>query len=304
MTNYLPVILLTASSCFATVAHAQDRGFFAEAEIAAGRDIVPPDVIESGLDQDRLEGLLQGNVRMGYDINPLLQVNLSAGAEVFPVDNLYNRYRIGPGIRGDIPMTKDNRTRLRLGAGYEYVFGDDGRVFDRVRADVQLIHRHSRKHATTGRVRYGFRNQSEERFTGFDQSEWLVELRHNWRPDGGQTAINISLLGLRHKADDDRFSYDGYGLRLTGRTPMGERMTGFGQFSIVQRDYDDSFSNEFPRKRSDTSTRVRAGLEYQASQRILLFAEGGYANTNSNIPVRDYDGFIGRIGARIPLAGK
>src|SRR5690606_28778509 len=124
MTNYLPVILLTASSCFATVAHAQDRGFFAEAEIAAGRDIVPPDVIESGLDQDRLEGLIQGNVRMGYDINPLLQVNLSAGAEVFPVDNLYNRYRIGPGIRGDIPMTKDNRTRLRLGAGYEYVFGD------------------------------------------------------------------------------------------------------------------------------------------------------------------------------------
>jgi len=304
MKKHLLAILLVSPFCHVISAHAQDSGFFAEAEIAAGQDIVPPDIIESGLDQERLEGVLQGNLQMGYDVTSLLQLNLSAGAEIYPVDSLYNRYRIGSGIQGDIPMNRDGRTRIRLGADYEYVFGEDGRVFDRVRGDAQLIHRHSREHTTTGRVRYGFRNQSEERFTGFDQSEWLLELRHNWRPGGGQTAINISLLGLRHNADADRFSYEGYGFRLTGRTALTKRLTGFGKFSLVQRDYDDLFSNEFPRNRSDTNTRIRAGLEYQASQRLHLFAEGGYADTNSNIPVRDYDGFIGRIGARIPFAGK
>ncbi|MEW4467668.1 outer membrane beta-barrel protein [Parasphingorhabdus sp. JC815] len=304
MKKHLLMILVAVPSCHAVAARAQDSGFFAEAEIAAGRDIVPPDIIESGLDQDRLEGLVQGNVKIGYDVTSLLQLNLSTGTELYPVDSLYNRYRIGSGVRGDIPLAKDGRTRIRLAADYEYVFGEDGRVFDRIRGGAQLIHRHSPEHSTIGRLRYGYRNQSEERFAGFDQSEWLAELRHNWRPGGGQTAINISLLGLRHIADDDRFSYDGYGFRLTGRTALTKRLTGFGKFSIVQRDYDDAFSNEFPTKRSDTNIRIRTGLEYQVSQRIHLFAEGGYASTNSNIPVRDYNGFIGLIGARVSLAGK
>ncbi len=287
----------------ASAALAKESDFFATAEISAGRNVVPADIIENGIDQDRFADVVQSDIRLGYDMGALL-VDVGADIAVYPEDSRFNRYAFGPRVRGDIPLAKNGATRLRLGAEYQYVLGEDGRVFDRPRAEAQIIHRHSKEHITTGRLRFGFRNQSEDRFTGFDQSEWLAELRHNWRPDGGPTSVNISLLGLKHDADDNRFSYTGYGVRLVGSMPLADRLAGLARFSVVQRDYKDVFSPAFPEKRSDTHIRATAALDYQAWDQISLFADGGYVSNASNIPVRDFDGFIGRVGLRFTLRNR
>lgn len=286
-----------------SAAIAKEGDYFATAEISAGRNVVPADIIENGIDQDRFANAVRSDIRLGYDLGGLL-VDVGADIAVYPEDSRFNRYAFGPRVRGDIPLARNGATRLRLGAEYQYVLGDDGRVFDRPRAEAQIIHRHSKEHITTGRLRFGFRNQSEDRFTGFDQSEWLAELRHNWRPDGGPTSVNISLLGLKHDADEDRFSYTGYGVRLVASTPLTEKLTGRAHLSVVQRDYEEPFSPAFPVNRSDTHVRATAALDYQVWDRISLFADGGYVSNASNIPVRDFDGFVGRVGLRFAFRNR
>lgn len=297
------IITLAIGANASSAAVAKDSEFFAIAELSAGQDVVPADIIENGIDQDRIASVVESEIRLGYDLGPLL-LDFGADIAVYPEDSRFNRYAFGPGLRADFPLGNNEATKLRLGAEYQYVLGEDGRVFDRPRAEAQLIHRHSKEHTTTGRLRYGFRNQSEDRFTGFDQSEWLAELRHNWRPDGGPTSFNISLLGLKHDAEDNRFSYTGYGFRLVGSTALAEKLTGFARFSVVQRDYEDNFSSLYPVNRSDTHIRATAGLDYQAWDQVSIFTEAGYVSNASNIPVRDFDGFVGRLGLRFSLESR
>lgn len=297
------IITLAIGANASSAAVAKDGEFFATAELSAGRDVVPADIIENGIDQDRIASVVESEIRLGYDLGPLL-LDFGADIAVYPEDSRFNRYAFGPGLRADFPLGNNEATKLRLGAEYQYVLGEDGRVFDRPRAEAQLIHRHSKEHTTTGRLRYGFRNQSEDRFTGFDQSEWLAELRHNWRPDGGPTSFNISLLGLKHDAEDNRFSYTGYGFRLVGSTALAEKLTGFARLSVVQRDYEDNFSSLYPVNRSDTHIRATAGLDYQAWDQVSIFTEAGYVSNASNIPVRDFDGFVGRLGLRFSLESR
>lgn len=301
----IPFLIMTLAIAVSasSAAVAKDGEFFATAELAAGRDVVPADIIENGIDQDRIASVVESEIRLGYDLGPLL-LDFGADIAVYPEDSRFNRYAFGPRLRADFPLGKNEATKLRLGAEYQYVLGEDGRVFDRPRAEAQLIHRHSKEHTTTVRLRYGFRNQSEDRFTGFDQSEWLAELRHNWRPDGGPTSFNISLLGLKHDAEDNRFSYTGYGVRLVGSMPLAEKLTGRGRFSVVQRDYDDNFSPLYPVNRSDTHIRASGGLDYQAWDQVSIFAEAGYVSNASNVPVRDFGGFVGRLGLRFSIQNK
>lgn len=274
-----------------------DDGLRIEASAAIGRDVVPPDIVDATAVQDRIETVATGGVRIGYDLGDTL-IDFGAGAEVFPEESLYNRYRFDAGVQHELALTADRDWRLRLGASYEYVLGDEGRIYDRPRADVQLVRRWSPTNTTIGRVRYGYRNQSEQRFTGYDQSEWLVELRHAWRPGNGATYISASLLGDFHDAEDDRYSFDGFGVRLIGRTPLGDRLTGRGIFSLLRRDYEDPFSDALPLAREDTDIQATLGVEYLLDRGIALFAEGGYRDNDSNISTRDYSGFIGQLGVR------
>lgn len=298
----IPVRIMTIAiaASASSAAAAKDNEFFATAEFSAGRDVVPADIIENGIDQDRIAGVVESELRLGYDLGPLL-LDFGANIALYPDDSRFNRYAFGPSIRGDIPLANNGATRLRLGAEYQYVLGEDGRVFDRPRADAQIIHRHSKEHTTTGRLRYGFRNQSDDRFSGFDQSEWLAELRHNWRPNGGPASLDMSIFGLKHDADDNRFSYTGYGVRFLANMPLAEKLTGLARISVVQRDYEDDFSSLYPVHRSDTHIRATAGLDYQAWDRVSIFTEAGYVSNASNVPVRDFDGFVGRIGLRFSL---
>ncbi|ATD68173.1 hypothetical protein CNR27_12625 [Luteimonas chenhongjianii] len=284
-----------ASAVALQSAWAQEDRVWVDGELSYGLDVVPPDVVDTSPEQDRIRSGFDGEIGVNYDLGPAI-VRASAGARIFPSESDYNRYPLAIAARYDVPLTSDNRTRLRFQPSYEYVFGNDGRVFDRPRLDTQLIHRHNPEHTTTLRLRYGYRNQTERRFSGYDQSEWLGEVRHFWRPNGGPTRITGSLLGLRADADDDRFSYNGYGAQLIARTDLRDDLQAYGRVYFAHRDYKAPFSSLYPYDRSDNTLRVTAGLEKRLNERFSLFGEAGYARNNSNVPTRQYDGFVGRIG--------
>jgi hypothetical protein len=293
--NRIALVAVAACVTFPQYAWAQDKRVSLDGLLAYGLDVVPPDVVDTSPDQDRIRGVLEGEFGVSYDIGPAV-VRASAGARVFPSESEYDRYPLTIDARFDMPLSRDRRTQLRLRPSYEYVLSNDGRVFDRLRLDAQLIHRHNAVNTTTFRVRYGYRNQSERRFSGYDQSEWLGELRHFWRPGGGATRINASLLGLVADAEANRFSYNGYGTLLTARTPLSEELEAYGSIYLVHRDYKAPFSTLYPYNRKDTQLRLTAGLERRLNDRFSLFGETGYARNNSNVPTRRYDGFVGRVG--------
>ncbi|WP_156500610.1 hypothetical protein [Croceicoccus bisphenolivorans] len=250
--------------------------------------------------QDRFAGKLYVDTSLDYVTGPI-RLSLDAGVENYPGEDRFDRYRINPGATFDLPIAQNGRTRLRIGAGYEYVADNDERVFDRGRADVQLIHRPSATHRTVARVRYGFRNQSERQFEGFDQQEWLAELSHVWRPVGTRARVGATILGIRHDADDDRFSHTGYGLRLTGGMPIGDRVDGRMRATVMRRLYDDDFSAELPLDRKDTRIDLSTRLSLALRGGATLFVEGGYVDNRSNIAARDFSGVTATLGLRWTL---
>jgi len=287
-------------SAFSAPAYAQDNPITIDAEVYGGRSIVPPDIIENDIDQERLEGVIGGDVTVTYREGGT-RLFVGAGAQVFPSDSLLNRYGLALGGSQDIPIANNGRVRLRLGGAFDHVRGDEGRVFDRARADAQLIARHGGGHTSVGRIRYGYRDQSEERFVGFDQSEWLGELRHTYRVPGTQTSISGALLALDVDAEDDRFSFQGLGFRLIGRAPLGNEFLGFARVSYLNRDYEAPFSTAFPIARQDDVWRISGGVERPITDTFNGFAELGYIDHASNIPSRDFSGVLGRVGVRMRL---
>ena len=293
--NRIVAALVAAGAVVPQWALAQDNRVRLDGLLAYGLDVVPPDVVDTSPNQDRIRSVLEGELGVSYDIG-IATLRASAGARVFPSEGDYNRYPLAITARFDLPLSRDGKTRLRLQPGYEYVFGNHGRVFDRPRLDALLSHRHNARHITTVRLRYGYRNQSEDRFTGYDQSEWLGELRHFWRPGGGPTRINASLLGLHSNAQASRFSYNGYGTLLTARTTLNKDWEAYGRLYLVHRDYKAPFSTIYPFRRKDTQLRLTGGVERRLDDSFSLFGEAGYARNSSNVPTRRYDGFVGRIG--------
>ncbi len=271
-----------------------------EAEVYGGRAVVPPDIIEADIEQNRLEGVLGGAATVRYRIDDT-RLYARVGAEVFPVESLFNRYAIGVGASQDIPIANNGRVRARVGGTYDHVFGEEGRVFNRIRGDAQLIVRHGGGHTSVARFRYGYRNQTEERFTGFDQDELLGEVRHTWRKPGSDTSINVAAFVLDIDADDDRFSYQGFGLRAIARAPLGNEVLGFARASYITRDFEDPFSQQFPVSRDDDVWRISGGVERPIFGNIIGFGEIGYIDNASNIPTRDFSGVVGRAGIRIVL---
>jgi len=301
MNKYSLTALFSAAAVFSptsAAAQSNDDNFVLEAETYAGRDIIPPDVIESDLDQGRLEGVIGGTATARLRLDDT-RVFARVGAEAFPIDSQLNRYSLSAGVSQDVPLARNGRIRARVGATYDHVLSDQGRVFDRVRGDAQLIARHGSGHSTVARLRYGYRDQSEERFAGFDQDEVLGELRHTWRKPGSDTSLNGAVFALDVDAEDDRFSFQGFGARIIARTKIGEEFGAFARASYTRRDYEEAFNQQFPIRREDDVLRVSAGLDRALNDKLTGFAELGYIDHRSNIPTRDFQGAVGRVGVRI-----
>ena len=78
-----------------STALAKESDFFATAEISAGRNVVPADIIENGIDQDRFTDVVRSDIRLGYDMGAML-VDVGAEIAVYPEDSRFHRYAFGP----------------------------------------------------------------------------------------------------------------------------------------------------------------------------------------------------------------
>lgn len=289
--------LLAGISAADTRAMAQDGALIFAGSAWLGRDTVPPDIIDSTADQNRIYTDLGTEMELGYQTGPVI-VRALAGTSIFLGEDDYNRYGIGAEAQYDLPLADDGHLLLRVVPGFDHVRDNDGWVYDRARIDTQLVWRHNPEHATTARLRYGYRNQNEDTLSGYDQSEWLAELRHAWRPGNGRTRISGSIMAMRSDADDERYSYDGWGVMLLGRTPLNGRTDVYGRIYVYENSYKDAFSARYDYNRRDRSVSVSGGAEYTQDARFSFYGEGGYIDTSSNIPTRAFAGVFGRIGLR------
>lgn len=301
--NSLSLVLVgiaASMSAIPATAQTNDDSLTVDLEVYGGRSVVPPDIIENDIDQVRIEEVLGSEGTVTYREGDT-RVFVGAGAQVFAADSQLNRYGLALGGSQDVPIANNGRIRLRLGGTYDHVLGDEGRVFNRLRGDAQLIGRHGGGHTSVARARYGYRNQSERRFTGFDQNEWLGELRHTYRPQGSESSVSAAAFLLDVDAEDDRFSFRGLGLRVLGRTPLGADFSGFARASYLSRDFEDPFSAAFPFGRNDDVWRISGGVERPIAGALVGFAELGYIDHASNVPTRDFSGVVGRVGLRVQL---
>lgn len=171
------------------------------------------------------------------------------------------------------------------------------KTFDRIRIGGRLQYRHDKFHASSARLRWGYRNQNEATtFSGYDQSEYLVELGHAWRPWGDKRTLSATLFGEARRAEADRFSYNEFGIRLGARAPLNDKTDIFGRVSTYSRNYR---ADSVGFAREDTRLKAAFGVSHKYSKNMITEAYLGWDHNKSNDSDREYSGVIGGINLRI-----
>jgi tetratricopeptide (TPR) repeat protein len=91
-----------------------------------------------------------------------------------------------------------------------------------------------------------------------------------------------------------QFGHDLFGGRIGGSLELCARTRGFASASFEQRDYhgDDPI---FLRTRDDTQYMLTGGVEFTPEENWQVKPYVSYTNTDSNIPINDYDRVIGGV---------
>ena len=270
-------------------------------EVYVARQVVPPDVLESGVDQDRLLPSVNSESYLTYRARDDGSLLLRGGFIMsrFAENAAYDRYGFDAAAEYRRDLDQQENWQLRLQGDLRSVAGEDGHIFTRQRLGALVNKRHSPEHSSRGRLVVGRRDQNESNtFSGFDQTEWRAELGHAWRPRRDR----LFLLGTAYletvDADDDRFTYDGIGVWGLARVPVADRLEVTARLTAYRREYEDAFSASIPESRRDTRLWPRASVDYFLTDRWIAFGEVGYDINVSNIETRDYDGITAMLGAR------
>lgn len=195
------------------------------------------------------------------------------------------------------------RTQFRLRAGIERSSSLPDERFTRYSLRGSVNVRHENRQSSTFSLRYRYRDQNEAAtFDGFDQNEFLGSLRHAWSLEGGALElIAITPYFDIRDAEDRRFSYDEFGVRVQARYRLADDLTLTGRARAFVRDYKDNFSPDFDFERSDD--RVSFGVELRKSFDTggAVFGAIGWDDNRSNVSVRDFSGVTFRIGFEMVL---
>lgn len=171
------------------------------------------------------------------------------------------------------------------------------KTFDRIRIGGRLQYRHDKFHTSSARLRWGYRNQNEATtFSGYDQSEYLVELGHTWRPWGDKRILSATVFGEARRAEADRFSYNEFGIRFGARAPLNDKTDIFGRISTYNRNYR---ADSAGFSREDTRLKTAIGVSHKYSKNMRTEAYVGWDQNKSNDSDRAYSGVVGGINLRI-----
>ncbi len=190
-----------------------------------------------------------------------------------------------------------NAYRYRIRAVIDTQREHGEKIFDRIRIGGRLQYRHDKFHTSSARLRWGYRNQNEATtFSGYDQSEYLVELGHTWRPWGDKRTLSATVFGEARRAEADRFSYNEIGIRLGARAPLNDKTDIFGRVSTYSRNYRADTAGF---SREDTRLKATFGVSHKYSKNMRTEAYVGWDHNKSNNSDRAYSGLIGGINLRI-----
>lgn len=218
-----------------------------------------------------------------------ISVSPFLGLEGFPDNSDNNRLRLGLFGEFRTPAPKAGERQFRLRLGYEHASDFSDAQFDRFTLQGTGVFRHGQSRRTVLVLRYRYRDQNEAAtFDGFDQNEYLASVTLAWQPAGVFDRVSLTPYLDFRRAEQSRFSYNEYGLRLQGRVKLSDRLTAIGRLRAFQREYRGPFSGALPIEREDTRFAAEVELRRAFGQGRFIFAALGWERNRSNIAARDF----------------
>ena len=102
------------------------------------------------------------------------------------------------------------------------------------------------------------------------------------------SAVFAGLYGGEETADNDRLSYDLYGVRIGGQYQYAPKTALFAAATVQQSDYQSEFVI-FAATRADTRADVNLGIEWALGKRLRLKPQVQYTRNQSNIVLFDFE---------------
>lgn len=179
---------------------------------------------------------------------------------------------------------------FRLSGTYDVATSPSRWAFQRQRLTLRIQNRISVHHTVAADLRFGYRNQNEDTFEGYDQWETRSSLTHTWHPPQSQFRLSGTVHSETRSAQFSQFSYDEVGIASLARLSLSEQLQLTARASFYTRDFQGAFSTSNSRNRSDERLRGSLELNVQIDDGLSTNFNIGYDHNQSNIPERDYSG--------------
>ena len=248
---------------------------------------------------------LRIETRFGYGLNAWrrfdgqggrwTRVDLGLMREHFPDADNNDRLFYDAALLRVLPWRHGPWTQFRFAAEARHARDPSQEVYSRLRLATALRLQPAPRQILQLRTRLGYRDQNDANtFSGYDQSEYLLDLMHLWHGRERVWRSASFLYVERRSADAERFSYDEVGTRLALRRRLDERTELVPRVGLFSRHYDDG-------ERRDRRLRVTLGVEKTWNERLFLNAYLGYQTNLSTVSIKDYRGTLAGLELRIGL---
>jgi len=223
-----------------------------------------------------------------YDLQNNHDLGLAFGlsTERYPDNPRQNRLFFDAGGDYIIPLSQGALRQLRFGLELRHARNDDDWVYNRGRVAAALRFQPAQRNTIQLRARLGYRDQNEEEtFVGYDQTEYLLDVQHNWRSAEGMWRTTSFLYFEHREADSINYTYNEGGVRLIGRRTLTETVSLVGRTNVHLRDYENGI-------REDHFFRGTLGIDWDVGDGLIVSGFGGYETNDSTVLEKDYDGGI------------
>ncbi|VDC23741.1 hypothetical protein [Pseudogemmobacter humi] len=208
--------------------------------------------------------------------------------EQFPEARSADRQHLDLAYEYRLALGGNGRRQLRY--RLEATVARDGteHVFSRVRAAAAVRTTFRPGNAVQWRVRAGYRDQNDARFTGFDQWELMADMSWFWRDASQRFSGLVTVYTDWRHADDDIHSHSETGLRLIARQHLSDDLAIAVRANGFRRLYHEG-------GRKDHRLSLMVGPEIRLSPNVSLDLHVGYQKHSSTRIDRRHSGPIAGV---------